>query len=84
MSTPIVSAAPGFAAPTEGYELKQNYGDSNARPYLVRLGLTQEAIRDRKLDLSNKELNRLRNQVDDITAFNTEVQEQLQKGDTVD
>ncbi len=66
------------------FELSEkHYGDCNVRPYFVKLGLAQEALRDKKLSASNQELHRLRGQLDTITTFLGEVQEQLAKGNEV-
>jgi hypothetical protein len=82
---PINSASPSNELPTDLYELSEkHYGECNVRPYFVKLGMVQEAIRDKKLTANNKELQHLRGQLDTITTFLGEVQNQLKNGNHVD
>jgi hypothetical protein len=82
---PIDISSPSNQLPADLYELSEkHYGECNVRPYFVKLGMAQEAIRDQKLTASNIELKRMRGQLDTITTFLGEVQDQLKKGNHVD
>ena len=81
---PINSTSPSNQLPPDLYDLSEkHYGECNVRPYFVKLGMAQEAIRDGKIATSNKELNRLNGQLQTINEFLEEVQGQLLKGDKV-
>jgi hypothetical protein len=81
---PIDISSPSNQLPADLYELSEkHYGECNVRPYFVKLGLAQEAIRDGKISMSNKELNRLNGQLQTINEFLEEVEGQLLRGNKV-